>query len=276
MDEVLGGLVVGVLLAVGIIVAVEALDRSLRTVRATEESFDLPVVAEIPSHGARRQALARTVEETHLEVVDNPASELAEAYRRLQTAVLLEPLASELMALTNNLANGNGNGNGSGARFGGSYPSERGIGSGYPMSLGGPEDVGHTEPGSGHNGWAPSRQVVLVVSPGVEPTRAAVVANLAAVFAESGAHALVVSIGNLDWRPSGNGSPTMAHGDEIAPSDLVPLSEPSAVEGVSRLTLRTPPREPWTSRHPGTRHRGGGPSGSRLRDRGGTVAAHGA
>ena len=103
------------------------------------------------------------------------------------------------------------------------------------MPLGGPDDVRHAEPGNGHNGWGPGRQVVLVVSPGVEPTRSAVVANLAAVFAESGAHALVVSIGNLEWRRNGGGSSTMSHGEEIAPSDLVPLSEPSAVEGVSRL-----------------------------------------
>ncbi len=236
--RVLGGLVVGVLIAVGIIVAVEALDRSLRTVRATEEAFDLPVVAEIPAHGTRRQTLQRAPADTRLEVIDDPGSQVAEAYRRLHTAVLLEPLASELVALTNGNGNGyangngngyaNGNGNGYGGRVGGAVP-------GYPVRPGGPEDVVHDEPGNGPNGWGPRRQVLLVVSPGVEPTRSAVVANLAAVCAEAGASALVVSVGNLEWRRNGNGSPATARGEEISATDLVPFAEPSAVEGVSRL-----------------------------------------
>jgi len=241
--RILGGLVVGVLIALGIIVAVEALDRSLRTVRATEEAFDLPVVAEIPAHGTRRQSLQRTQADTRLEVIDDPGSQLAEAYRRLHTAVLLEPLASELMALTsgygngNGYANGNGNGygNGNGGRLGAPWPSERGAAPGYPVRPGAPEEARPDEPGNGVNGWGPKRQVVLVVSPGVEPTRSAVVANLAAVFAEAGASALVVSIGNLDWRRNGNGSPVTARGDEITPTDIVPFAEPSAVEGVSQL-----------------------------------------
>ncbi len=247
--RILGGLVVGVLIALGIIVAVEALDRSLRTVHATEEAFDLPVVAEIPAHGTRRQSLQRTPADTRLEVIDDPGSQLAEAYRRLHTAVLLEPLASELMALTSGFGNGNGFGNGSGngfgngsgfgnsngGRMGAPWPSERGAVPGYPVRPGAPEEPAPDEPGNGVNGWGPKRQVILVVSPGVEPTRSAVVANLAAVFAEAGASALVVSIGNLDWRRNGNGSPVTARGDEITATDIVPFAEPSAVEGVSRL-----------------------------------------
>jgi len=235
--RILGGLVVGVLIALGIIVAVEALDRSLRTVRATEEAFDLPVVAEIPAHGTRRQSLQRGPSDARLEVIDDPVSDVAEAYRRLHTAVLLEPLASELVALTNGngYGNGNGNGNGNGGRYGAPWPSERGVAPGYPVQPGRPEEAGRDEPGNGHNGWGPTRQVVLVVSPGVEPTRSAVVANLAAVFAEAGASALVVSIGNLDWRRNGNGSAVVARGEDVTPSDLAPLAEPSAVQGVSRL-----------------------------------------
>jgi len=239
--RVLGGLVVGVLIAVGIIVAVEALDRSLRTVRATEEAFDLPVVAEIPAHGTRRQTLQRAPADTRLEVIDDPGSQVAEAYRRLHTAVLLEPLASELMAVTNGNGNGyaNGNGNGYGNGYGNGFGTGNGgrmggAAPGYPVRPGGPEDSGHDEPGNGTNGWGPRRQVILVVSPGVEPTRSAVVANLAAVCAEAGGSALVVSIGNLEWRRNGNGSPA-TRVEEITATDLVPFAEPSAVEGVSRL-----------------------------------------
>ena len=42
-----------------------------------------------------------------------------------------------------------------------------------------------------------SRQVLLVVSPGVEPTRALVVTNLAAAFAEAGQQALIVTTADL-------------------------------------------------------------------------------
>ncbi len=50
--RILGGLAVGLVVAIGIILLVEVLDRSLRTVRAAEEAFDLPVVAEIPARGS--------------------------------------------------------------------------------------------------------------------------------------------------------------------------------------------------------------------------------
>jgi Mrp family chromosome partitioning ATPase len=63
-----------------------------------------------------------------------------------------------------------------------------------------------------------------------------VVANLAAVYAEAGAHALVVSMGDLHWGQVSNGSPHPFESDaEIDPQELVPLSTPSPVEGVARL-----------------------------------------
>jgi hypothetical protein len=74
-----------------------------------------------------------------------------------------------------------------------------------------------------------------VVSPRSEYTRSAVVANLAAVYAEAGAQALVLSMGNLDWRRRPAGPPPVERDGGVEPHELVPLSTPSSVDGVSRL-----------------------------------------
>ncbi|HEY5023397.1 MAG TPA: hypothetical protein VII76_00330 [Acidimicrobiales bacterium] len=262
--RILGGLAVGLVIAVGIILLVEVMDRSLRTVRATEEAFDLPVVAEIPARGAVRPSLQRSSIDTRLAVVMDPDSPAAEAYRRLHTAVLLEPLASELAlygngngngngnGYANGYANGNGNGNGHAVGHGngnghtnghgngngnghgngnGNGGNGHGIQSGYPVDPANGGDLVHEG-----NGRKSGRQVVLVVSPGAEATRSVVVANLAAVYAEAGSRALVVSMGDLRvGRGSHSPMPEFEADGEIEAQDLEPLSTPSPVEGVSRL-----------------------------------------
>jgi Mrp family chromosome partitioning ATPase len=86
------------------------------------------------------------------------------------------------------------------------------------------------------NGHKNGRQVILVVSPATENTRSAVVANLAAAYAEAGARALVVSMGELQWGHASNGAqPAFETDAEIDPQELVPLSTPSPVEGVAHL-----------------------------------------
>ena len=253
--RILGGLAVGLVIAVGIILLVEVLDRSLRTVRATEEAFDLPVVAEIPARGAARPSLQRASIDTRLAVVTDPDSPAAEAYRRLHTAVLLEPLASELAlngngngyayangngngyAYANGNGNGNGNGHGNGNGNGNGHGNGNGNGNGHALQAGYPSD-----PANGGdlvhegNGRKAGRQVVLVVSPGSEATRSVVVANLAAVYAEAGWRALVVSMGDLHARRASHSPmPEFENNGEIEPEELAPLSTPSPVEGVSRL-----------------------------------------
>jgi hypothetical protein len=252
--RILGGLAVGLLIALAIILLVEVLDRSLRTVRSAEEAFDLPVVAEIPARGSVRGSLQRTVVDARLQVVVDPGSAAAEAYRRLHTAVLLEPLAAELALYGNGNGNGYGNGygNGNGNGYGNGYGNGNGNGFGnghgnsmaenggargqtmapaYPADPANGGDLVHE--GNGNDRRA-RRQVVLVVSPGAEKTRPTVVANLAAVYAEAGARALVVTLGDLRWGRGPGPTPTF-EGDEIDPQDLVPLSQPSSVDGVSRL-----------------------------------------
>ena len=239
--RILGGLVVGLLVAAAIILLVEVLDRSLRNVRGTEEAFDLPVVAEIPARGARRPSLQRNNVDTRLEVVVAPGSAIAEAYRRLHTAVLLEPLAAEMALYGNGNGNGygyangngygNGNGNGNGNGYGNGAPT---TGSSQGQANGG--ELVHDANGHEGNGRQSRRQVILVVSPAFEATRSSVVANLAAVCAEGGARALVVSMGDLKWaHNAGAGLPTFEPNGDIDPQDLVPLSTPSSVEGVTRL-----------------------------------------
>jgi len=271
--RVLGGLAVGLVIAVGIILLVEVLDRSLRTVRGTEEAFDLPVVGEIPARGGVRVARQNTAFDVRLEVVVDPGSTTAEAYRRLHTAVLLEPLAAEMALFGNGNGNGNGyalgngngygnghgngNGNGNGNGHGNGQKNGNGNGNGHGKKNGngngnggehGATNGGSVQPANGGeagnggglvyegNGRSPRRQVILVVSPGAESMRSVVVANLAAVYAEAGSQALVVTLGNLQWgRASTSVGPPLDPEGEFDPEDLAPLSTPSAVEGVSRL-----------------------------------------
>jgi len=70
---VLGGLVVGVLLALGL----NALDSSLKTVDDAEEYLHLPVLSAVPNVKTR----------TPLVVADSPKSPAAEAFRTLRTSV---------------------------------------------------------------------------------------------------------------------------------------------------------------------------------------------
>ncbi len=232
--KILGGALVGILAALAVILAVEILDKSLRTVRAVESAFDFPVVAEIPLRGSGRPSTQRLASEARLDVITEPGSAVAEVYRRLHTAVLLEPLAAELAALTNGngYGNGYGNGNGNGNGYGNGFRDSHGNGGQWAREGGGAD----TEViGNGHRSL---RQVILVVSPAGEPTRSSVVANLAAVFAESGDRALVVSVGNLAWRPGSLAEhPALPRNGEIEPDDLAPLTVPSPVEGVSQLML---------------------------------------
>ena len=81
------------------------------------------------------------------------------------------------------------------------------------------------------------RQVILVVSPGTEPTRAGVVANLAGDYAEAGNEVLVVNVGDLGWHRRSDTTLPHLNGGGVSPDDLVPRATPSLVDGVSRLSL---------------------------------------
>jgi protein-tyrosine kinase len=210
------GLLVGAL----IVLARELLDKRIRSRERAESTFGYPVVAEIPGEPKFRGEQPRD-----LEVVGEPDSVGAEAYRMLRMSVLFEALAP--MSVQSN-------------------GIDSLLASGVGMGLGG--SVG----GNGKNGEKPAhtsqespaspgdklgrRQVVLVVSAGTEPTRPQVAANFAAVYAEAGQRAVVISTAELGTDRLG--VPTGALTGDITPQDVESRLEPSRIEHVLRLPLR--------------------------------------
>ena len=138
------------------------------------------------------------------------ASMRDEAYRKLQIAVLLEPPDSP-NAVHHLARTHHGNG------VHGGSPGNRGR-----------RNVGKAK-------------VLLVVSPGTEPSRTSVVENLAAAFAGAGQRALVTS--TLDLPVSAPGpvgtEPAMATDafGEVATSDVKACVEPSRLTNVALLRL---------------------------------------
>ena len=220
--RVLVGLGIGLLLAALIVLARELLDKRIRSRERAESTFGYPVVAEIPGepkfHGERAR---------DLDVVGEPDSVGAEAYRMLRMSVLFEPLAPRTVQSTGIDALlvsgvGMGLGNGVGA-----------VGNG--KSTHSPSGAAADEaPGSAGESLG-RRQVVLVVSAGTEPTRSQVAANFAAVYAEAGQRAVVVSTAELGTGRAG--VPTGAVTGEIEPEDIESRLEPSRIENVLRLPL---------------------------------------
>jgi Mrp family chromosome partitioning ATPase len=152
----------GLVLGVGIVMGLDRFDTRLRTKRATEEAFGLPVIAEVPplSHAQKKRSeiLVRT----------SPRSRLAEAYRAVRTSILFVAA--------------------SGAQVG--------VGvDGAGRAL----DRGTTS--AGPRPWLREERgealTVLVSSPGPEEGKTSTTANVASLLAEAGMRVLVV---NCDYR----------------------------------------------------------------------------
>lgn len=144
--RVLLAVVVALLLGGGLVLAIDRLDTRLRTRRAAEDAFGLPVVAEIPRMH-QRDRHTRTPA-----VTENPTDDVAEAYRVLRLSLQLMPrwtLPNPMPHLDDVAA-------------GGSPP---------PSTI---ETVSR-----------PAR-VILVTSPGGGQGKTVTVANLAASYAEAG------------------------------------------------------------------------------------------
>jgi Mrp family chromosome partitioning ATPase len=202
----LAGLVIGALIGAAIVLLREPLDKHLRSASRAEANFGFPVVSEIPlAMGPSGRAAAGTT--PMVDVVRQPESPGAEAYRMLRMSVLFEALA--------------------------------------PLPV--PEDpLGATAYGAGSFGTVPvaadqtpagigDRALVLVVSAGSEPSRPHVAANLAAIYAEAGQQVVVISTGNI-----GTGSPTAGSGSDLADiriEDVARRLQPSRLANVYRLPL---------------------------------------
>ena len=231
--NVLGGFFLGALLAIGIVVAVETLDKSLRSSRQAEMAFDLPVVGEIPlPEGWGRVKPGDPPPPVRLDAALDPTSAVAEAYRHLRTATLIEPLAAERVALesaygTDALYLG------AGSQTTPALAAALGDPNGYGAGNGSGNGNGN---GNGNPKKA-RRRVIMTVSANGETTRASVIANLAATFAQAGERALVVTVGNLSWNPAGAVRTPPAIGEDLSPKDIVPLSSPTMLAGVRRLAF---------------------------------------
>jgi Mrp family chromosome partitioning ATPase len=213
------GLAIGLAIAALIVLARELLDKRIRSRERAESTFGYPVVAEIPGDARFHGEQAR-----ELDVVGEPDSVGAEAYRMLRMSVLFEGLAPKMVESS-----------GVDALLASS------VGMGLRNGAGGP--------GNGKSADSPTapagetsltekvgrREVVLVVSAGTEPTRAQVAANFAAVYAEAGQRAVVISTAELGTGRLG--VPTGAITGEISREDVESRLEPSRIEDVFRLPL---------------------------------------
>jgi Mrp family chromosome partitioning ATPase len=207
------GFAIGALLAAGLVLLRELLDKRLRNAARAEANFGFPVISEIPSAAigpAHAPGAAPMVD-----VIRDPDSAGAEAYRMLRMSVMFEGLAS-LSGPTDPYALG--------------FDAAT---AGHLTSAEAPALNGASEADGARKGG--DRRVILVVSAASEPSRPYVAANLAAIYAEAGERVVVISTGEIEARF--NGSDRSAVSGDIRPVDVEAHLEPSRLENVSRLPL---------------------------------------
>jgi len=199
------GLLIGLVLAAGIVVVLEMLDKRIRGSARAEETFGYPVVAEIPIPSKENGAGV-------VSVFSGASTPTAEAYRMLRMSVLFG--AVELPSRYEDVGNGR-------------------------RSRGTSGEVGQTTDGVGlayESSRSAVRQVIMVVSAGTEATRPLVVTNLAATFADGGQRVLVMSTHDLHAsnRVSPRGQDPTA---PIDPEVLESALRPSPLANVSSVPL---------------------------------------
>jgi Mrp family chromosome partitioning ATPase len=204
----LGGLAVGAAIGAALVLLRELLDKRLRTAGRAEANFGFPVIAEIPMAAlVGKPAVPGLI--PVVDVIRDPLSAGAEAYRMLRMSVMFEGLAPQ-SATADPFALGLESG------IVGLLPEES-----ESFSVGTALEVGN-------------RQVVMVVSPGSEPTRAHVAANLAAIYAEAEQKVIVISTGDLEV---GHRRRRGVLSGEIRTEDVEVRLQPSRLENVWRLPL---------------------------------------
>ncbi len=214
------GIVVGALLGVVLAFLLDALNKTLRTAARTQEMLGYQVLAEIPATNPSRSRLRRRRDLPPPPVFatfSEPGSAVAEAYRMLRTAVLLEPIVGPAVTTGPDRPSADP-----------ASPDADRDGAGPPAQT----------PGSPGAPDRRSRQVILVVSPGVEPTRALVVTNLAAAFAEAGESALIVTTADLRDRNRLEDTLVVAPvGGELTETTVAASTRPTEAPGVRSLAL---------------------------------------
>jgi Mrp family chromosome partitioning ATPase len=197
--RLLVGLVIGVAVGALLVLIRELLDKRIRTAGRAEATFRYPVVAEVPGEPSGEKGAPQRP--GGVQVLNQPDSMAAEAYRMLRMSVLFEALAPA--------------------------PAEAGEAmAGWQIAQAKPYEA--PAPGS--------RQVILVVSAGNEVSRPMTAANLGATYAEAGQRVIVISTDDI-----GSGYSTGAAFDQLTsfgPADLAVQLQPSSLPNVSRLSLR--------------------------------------
>ena len=205
------GLLIGLILAAGIVLVLEMLDKRIRGSSRAEETFGYPVVAEIPIPSKENGAGV-------VSVFSGGSTPTAEAYRMLRMSVL----------------------------FGAVKPPTRheDVGNGQRSRMTSGQDLASGTQTSNGDGFASEpnrsssvvRQVIMVVSAGTEATRPLVVTNLAATFADGGQRVIVMSTHDLHAsnRVSPPGQDPTA---PIAPEVLEAALRPSPLANVSSVPL---------------------------------------
>ena len=193
------GVLAGILLAIIVIVIREALNSSLRRAQRAKLHFKFPVIAEIPETYPPDSGV--------VDVVDRPTSAASEAYRKLRMSVLFEALAAD--AAPSSQAND---------AFGDLFTM--GVSRAEPYKV---PDAG-------------SRSVILVTSTANETSRAKVVANLAAAYAEASQRVIVISAVDLEVGTTYLAQNVLS--DPITPTDIECRITPAGPENVSMLSMR--------------------------------------
>ena len=197
--RLLVGLVGGALVALAIILVSEVLNKTIRRSRRAEVHTKFPVIADIPETWPPDPGV--------VDVVDRPTAPAAEAYRKLRMSVLFEAMASEVQ--------GAGTGNDAFSDM-------------FGMSATTAEPYKVPEPGS--------RAVLLVTSTVDEPSRAKVVANLAATYAEASEDVIVVSTADLEVGTTFPAESVLS--GPVTPADVERRLTPAGPEHVSMLSMR--------------------------------------
>jgi capsular polysaccharide biosynthesis protein len=223
------GLLFGAILGLGATYLLEGLDRRIRSPERAAEVFGLPVAAEIPGLAP---ALTRTPPPPPVvDVVVQPYSATAEAYRKLHVAIRIAPLVTWVK------------------RGGASIEDMWSMMGQLQMQREGVAGEGGDPTAPATSSLAlvkrnqvkqPDRFAILVTSPRDEPTRSLVVANLAAVFAEAGDRVLVVTTAGLRTAIAFNERPWVtpgSPGQDLDVETILAHARPSQLPGVSSLAL---------------------------------------
>ncbi len=259
------GLLIGLVLAVIVALIRGRLDRRIRSAGRAAAAFGFPIVVEIPVAGPATPT--GPGQYPMVDVVRNPDSPGAEAYRMLRMSLLFEPVPAgpgvpegSVPADPRRAAATNGSGapevepeSVGAAKPDRAATTARDTGPDREARPGRSEgDVKPERAAAAALAPAPAvtrtagtesvdpamRKVILVASAGNELTRPHVAANLAAIYGEAGDKVVVISTWDVEAGAIPSDAPDVPGADRIRSRDVAAALEPSRLDHVYRLSLR--------------------------------------